>query len=62
MLELARRSAFLMVMAEKEQEKEAADLDARTLPGEFVNLPASLTDDSKPNGHESTPDVNLHRE
>ena len=57
MLELARRSAFLMVMAGKE--KEAQELESRTLPGEFVNLPAGQTDDSKPNGHETTDDVNL---
>ena len=57
MLELARRSAFLMVMAGRE--KDAAELEARTLPGEVVNLTAPDDDSSKPNGHENMPDVNL---
>ena len=39
MLELARRSAFLLVMADRE--KEAKELEARTIPGEAVNLTPS---------------------
>lgn len=39
MLELARRSAFLMVMADREREAKE-QLEARTIPGEAVNLTA----------------------
>ena len=57
MLELARRSAFLLVMADRE--KDAAELESRTIPGEVVNLTDPDNSPSKPNGHELAPDVNL---
>ena len=57
MLELARRTAFLAVLAGREM--EATELEARTLEGELVNLLPDLDDASKPNGHENMPDVNL---
>ena len=58
MLELARRSAFLMVMASRE--KDAAENGGDTIEGELVSLPVSPTDDSKPNGHESSADVSVN--
>lgn len=45
MLELARRSAFLLVMADREQ--AAQELEARTIPGEIVES-VNLTE-SRPN-------------
>ena len=57
MLELARRSAFLMVMADRE--KDAAEQAGETIEGELVSLPDPDEGASKPNGHESTDDVNL---
>jgi len=45
MLELARRSAFLLVMADRE--KEAAELESRTIPGELEQI--TITEADRPN-------------